>query len=205
MLRKDLDYKHSSLVDRSGDFRILTVSLLAALIGLLSGLIAYALYSLIAIITNLVYYQQFSLKLPNITSNPLGWLVIIVPAIGGLIVGIMAKYGTEKIKGHGIPEAMEAISGSDGSHSGQQEPHRTECGNPKAAFRGDCHRHGRPVRRRRPHHSNRRRGRFIDRAVDSHHRFGTKSSSGLRRGGWHGGHFQYAGRGSSIDHRAVAL
>ncbi len=109
MFRKDLDYKHSSFVNRSGDFRMLTVSLLAALIGLISGLLAYALYSLIAILTNLVYYQKFSLQLPTITSNSLGWLVIVVPAIGGLIVGLMAKYGTEKIKGHGIPEAMEAV------------------------------------------------------------------------------------------------
>ena len=109
MLRKDLDYKHSSFINQSSDFRMLTVSALAALIGLAAGLVAYVLYSLIAILTNLVFYQQFSLKLPTITSNPLGWLVIVVPAIGGLIVGVMAKYGTEKIKGHGIPEAMEAV------------------------------------------------------------------------------------------------
>jgi len=109
MLRKDLDYKHSSFINQSSDFRMLTVSALAALIGLAAGLVAYVLYSLIAILTNLIFYQQFSLKLPTITSNPLGWLVIVVPAIGGLIVGVMAKYGTEKIKGHGIPEAMEAV------------------------------------------------------------------------------------------------
>jgi CIC family chloride channel protein len=107
--RNSLDYKHMLTNGPTGGFRILLVSVLSALIGLLAGVAAYALYSLIAIITNLVFYQQFSLKLPTITANPLNWLVIIVPAIGGLIVGIMAKYGTEKIKGHGIPEAMEAV------------------------------------------------------------------------------------------------
>ncbi len=107
--RNSLDYKHTLNDSQTGDFRILLVSILSALIGLLAGATAYILYSLIAIITNLVYYHELSLKLPTITSNSLGWLVIIVPAIGGLIVGIMAKYGTEKIKGHGIPEAMEAV------------------------------------------------------------------------------------------------
>ena len=107
--RNSLDYKHMLMDSQTGDFRILMVSILSALIGLLAGVIAYILYSLIAVITNLVYYHELSLKLPTITSNSLGWLVIIVPAIGGLIVGIMAKYGTEKIKGHGIPEAMEAV------------------------------------------------------------------------------------------------
>ena len=107
--RNSLDYKHMLTNGQTGDFRILLVSVLSAIIGLLAGLVAYGLYSLIAVITNLVFYQQLSPKLPTITENSLGWLVIIVPAIGGLIVGFMAKYGTEKIKGHGIPEAMEAV------------------------------------------------------------------------------------------------
>ncbi|MCL4530261.1 MAG: chloride channel protein [Chloroflexi bacterium] len=109
MQRKDLDYKRAASVEASGDFRMLFVSALSALIGLIAGFIAYGLYSLIALLTNAVFFQRLSLKLPNITSNPLGLFVIVVPVIGGLIVGVMAKYGTEKIKGHGIPEAMEAV------------------------------------------------------------------------------------------------
>ncbi|MGA9853193.1 MAG: chloride channel protein [Gammaproteobacteria bacterium] len=89
--------------------RLLLMSVLAALIGLAAGITAYILYGLIAVITNLVYFQHLSFKLPNITINTLGWWVLIVPAIGGLIVGVMAKYGSNKIRGHGIPEAMEAI------------------------------------------------------------------------------------------------
>ncbi|MGB9429891.1 MAG: chloride channel protein [Gammaproteobacteria bacterium] len=91
-------------------FRMLLMSVLAASIGLAAGFAAYILYGLIALCTNVVYFHSLSFKLPNITTNTLGWWVIIVPAIGGLIVGIMAKYGSDKIRGHGIPEAIEAIT-----------------------------------------------------------------------------------------------
>ena len=88
---------------------MLLVSLLAAAIGILAGFVAFGLYSLISIITNLVFFQRFGLTLPSLKDNPLGLWIIIVPVIGGLIVGVMAKYGSSKIKGHGIPEAMEAV------------------------------------------------------------------------------------------------
>ena len=106
--RSSLDYRHVN-VNPSGEFRILLVSLLAAIIGILAGFVAYGLYSLISFITNLVFFQRFSLTLPSLKDNPLGAWIIIVPVIGGLIVGVMAKYGSSKIKGHGIPEAMEAV------------------------------------------------------------------------------------------------
>jgi chloride channel protein, CIC family len=90
-------------------FRMLLVSLLAAAIGLVAGLIAFALYKLIGLFTNLFFFHRWSADFSSAQHNQLGWLVIIVPVIGGLIVGVMAKYGTSKIKGHGIPEAMEAV------------------------------------------------------------------------------------------------
>ncbi|HET7396301.1 MAG TPA: chloride channel protein [Gammaproteobacteria bacterium] len=89
--------------------RLLVISILAAGIGLVAGLAAFVLYKLIAVCTNLVFYHHAGFNLPNIESNPLGLWVIIVPALGGVVVGIMAKYGSDKIRGHGIPEAMEAI------------------------------------------------------------------------------------------------
>lgn len=90
-------------------FRIGYVSLLAAMLGAFAGLIAYALYDLIGFFTNLAYYHTLSVKFRSPEHTQLGLWVILIPVVGGLIVGLMAKYGSEKIKGHGIPEAMEAV------------------------------------------------------------------------------------------------
>jgi chloride channel protein, CIC family len=90
-------------------FRIGFISLLAALIGILAGLIAYLLYDLIGLFTNLAYYHEWSFHFRSPENTTLGPWIIVTPVIGGLIVGFMAKYGSEKIKGHGIPEAMEAV------------------------------------------------------------------------------------------------
>jgi len=90
-------------------FRMVTVSFLAAGIGLLAGLIAFLLYRLIGLFTNIAFYGRFVADFTSARHNHLGLWVIPIPVIGGLIVGFMAKYGSEKIKGHGIPEAMEAV------------------------------------------------------------------------------------------------
>ncbi len=89
--------------------RLLLMSMFAAIIGLVAGLAAYLLYGMIAVCSNFVFYHRLSTALPTITENPLGLWIIIVPALGGLVVGLMAKYGSSKIRGHGIPEAIEAI------------------------------------------------------------------------------------------------
>ena len=85
------------------------MSFLAAGIGLLAGLIAFLLYKLIGLFTNIVFYHRFVAEFLSARHNQLGLWVIPIPVIGGIIVGFMAKYGTSKIKGHGIPEAMEAV------------------------------------------------------------------------------------------------
>jgi len=90
-------------------YRLGFVSLLAAAIGLTAGLIAFVLYNLIGLFTNLAFYHVWSFHFRSPEANQLGAWVIVMPVIGGLIVGVMAKYGSEKIKGHGIPEAMEAV------------------------------------------------------------------------------------------------
>jgi len=96
-------------VQLNSDFRMLHVSVLAGVIGILAGFLAYGLYSLIALLSNLIYFQRIGLTLPGLEGHHLGAWVVLVPALGGLVVGLMAKYGTEKIRGHGIPEAMEAV------------------------------------------------------------------------------------------------
>ncbi|MGD9561064.1 MAG: chloride channel protein [Pyrinomonadaceae bacterium] len=96
-----------------GDFttsrRVLRISLLAVGIGVIAAFIAYALLRLIAFFTNLFFFQQLSFGPASPADNHLGIFVVIVPVIGGLIIGLMARYGSERIRGHGIPEAIEAI------------------------------------------------------------------------------------------------
>src|SRR5205809_2151265 len=90
-------------------FRMVLVSFLAAAIGLIAGCVAFLLYKLIGLFTNIVFYHRFVAEFTSARHHQLGAWVILMPVIGGVIVGFMAKYGTAKIKGHGIPEAMEAV------------------------------------------------------------------------------------------------
>jgi H+/Cl- antiporter ClcA len=98
---------------RGGDFatnsRLVLLSGFAIVIGGLSTLSAWVLLQAIRFFTNLFYFQTLSTAATSPADNRLGWLAILVPALGGLIVGLMARFGSEKIRGHGIPEAIEAI------------------------------------------------------------------------------------------------
>jgi CIC family chloride channel protein len=90
-------------------FRLGFISLLAAAVGMIAGVVAFLLYNLIGLFTNLAFYHIWSFHFRSPAGNQLGAWVIVIPVIGGIIVGFMAKYGSPKIKGHGIPEAMEAV------------------------------------------------------------------------------------------------
>ncbi|HEV2234767.1 MAG TPA: chloride channel protein [Terriglobia bacterium] len=96
-----------------GDFtttrRVIPISLLAIVIGGIAAFVALALLRLIGFFTNLFFYQRWSNDLTSPAGNHLGLFVIVVPIVGALIVGLMARYGSERIRGHGIPEALEAI------------------------------------------------------------------------------------------------
>lgn len=100
-------------VPRLADFttgpRVLLLSVMAVVTGCASALVARGLLWMIAVITNLSFYQRWSSENVGPQGNHLGYGVIIVPVIGALIIGLMARYGSEKIRGHGIPEALEAI------------------------------------------------------------------------------------------------
>ena len=99
--------------EKLGDFTITTrvfwISALAIFIGFVSAYVALALLRLIGLFTNLFFFQRWDSKLISPVANQLGWLEILVPIGGAFIVGLMARYGSEKIRGHGIPEAIEAI------------------------------------------------------------------------------------------------
>lgn len=108
-----MDEKVERIEDRLADFtrdkRILILSLMALFVGALSAVVADGLLWLIAVITNFAFYQHFSSVFQSPDHHRLGYLVIFIPVIGGLIIGLMVRYGSEKIRGHGIPEALEAI------------------------------------------------------------------------------------------------
>jgi len=100
---------NTSLADFRADKRMLLLCLLALPIGVISALVAKALLWLIAVITNFSFFFRFSDAPAQPWQNHLGYWVIAVPVVGALIIGLMARYGSEKIRGHGIPEALEAI------------------------------------------------------------------------------------------------
>ncbi|MCU7549115.1 chloride channel protein [Chitinophagaceae bacterium LB-8] len=94
---------------RSDKKRLLYLSLLTILIAGFVSILAKLLVYLINLITNISFYQKLSTHASSPVSNSLSVLVILIPAIGGIIVGLMALYGSKAIRGHGIPEAMEQI------------------------------------------------------------------------------------------------
>jgi len=98
-----------SLADFSTDHRVLLLSLMALVIGAIGAVVAYALIWLIAVFTNLAFYGRFSAAAATPEGHHLGAWVILIPAAGAMIIGLMARYGSPKIRGHGIPEALEAI------------------------------------------------------------------------------------------------
>jgi chloride channel protein, CIC family len=98
---------------RLGDFtttaRVIPISLLAIGIGILSTFVAWALLRLISFFTNAFYYGRISTAPVSPAGNHLGWFALLIPVAGGLVIGFMARYGSERIRGHGIPEALESI------------------------------------------------------------------------------------------------
>jgi H+/Cl- antiporter ClcA len=88
---------------------VLPISALATVIGAVCAFVALGLLRLIGLFTNLFFYQRWGSSFVSPAGNHLGWLELAVPVTGGLIVGFMARYGSERIRGHGIPEAIEAI------------------------------------------------------------------------------------------------
>src|ERR1700722_19116959 len=98
------------MTDQKGDFaannNLLVISLIAIFVGIICAGIAKVLLLLIYFCTNLFYFHEFSLTFNSPANNQLGVWAIFVPAVGGLIIGLMARYGSDRIRGHGIPEAL---------------------------------------------------------------------------------------------------
>ena len=106
----DVSQKHEqTLGDYSADSRMLLIAGLAAVVGAAGAGLAWVLLTLISIVTNLFYFHRFSTSFVDPGTNTLGWKAVFVPGVGGLIIGAIAKFGSAKIRGHGMPEAIEAI------------------------------------------------------------------------------------------------
>jgi H+/Cl- antiporter ClcA len=97
-----------------GDFdvgpRLLAITAFALPIGALSAGVAWCLLRLIGLITNLVFYQRLGTALVapgEVHHSP--FLILLAPICGGLVIGLVARFGSEKIRGHGIPEAIQSI------------------------------------------------------------------------------------------------
>ncbi len=99
--------------DELGDFtttwRVVPISLLATVIGVVCAFVALALLRLIGLFTHLFYFGRWSTALVSPVGNHLGVYSVFVPIAGALVIGVMARYGSERIRGHGIPEAIESI------------------------------------------------------------------------------------------------
>jgi len=93
------------------NFRTLQICGLTCLLGVAAAFVAQLLVALIDIITNLAFFGELSLasRTPAAAVDHLGWFVVVIPVVGALIVGLMARYGSKAIRGHGIPEAMEQV------------------------------------------------------------------------------------------------
>jgi H+/Cl- antiporter ClcA len=89
--------------------RLLLVSFVAILIAALVSCVAKFLVFLIYFFTNIAFFGRWSFEHASPADNHLGLFVILIPVAGGLLVGLMALYGSKAIRGHGIPEAMEQI------------------------------------------------------------------------------------------------
>src|ERR1700676_1953109 len=101
--------QHEELGDFSTTLRVLPISALAMGIGALCAFVALALLRLIGLFTNLFYFGRWNIAMVSPAGNHLGVYSVFVPIAGALMIGVMARYGSERIRGHGIPEAIESI------------------------------------------------------------------------------------------------
>ena len=99
----------AELADFTATRRMVFIAIIAIALGVAATYVASALLQLIALFTNLFYFHRLSVAPASPADHTLGLASIAVPVVGALIIGAMARYGSERIRGHGIPEAIEAI------------------------------------------------------------------------------------------------
>jgi CIC family chloride channel protein len=112
MAASDISLEDRNPDDIVGEFRLGYISVLAGVIGVLAGIIAFLIYKFIGLLSNVFFHQEIGFEFAFPLHHVPVW-VPLIPALGGLIVGLMARYGSPRIRGHGIPEAMEAVWDQD--------------------------------------------------------------------------------------------
>ncbi|ANK88163.1 MULTISPECIES: chloride channel protein [Rhizobium] len=95
--------------DFTTDRRVLVLISMAIIIGSAGAFAAWCLVSLIALVTNVIWFGKIGIEPASLAGVTRSLWVVLVPPLGGLVIGLMARFGSEKIRGHGIPEAIEAI------------------------------------------------------------------------------------------------
>jgi CIC family chloride channel protein len=99
----------SELRDYTADSRMVLMSGLAVLVGAAGAVLSWALLRLIYLATNVFYFHRLSTAIVDPGASALGWKAIFLPVLGGLLVGLIARFGSDRIRGHGMPEAIEAV------------------------------------------------------------------------------------------------
>ncbi|MGR9299579.1 chloride channel protein (plasmid) [Rhizobium leguminosarum] len=95
--------------DFTTDRRVLLLVGMSIIVGTAGAFAAWCLVSLIALVTNVIWFGEIGIQPASLAAVPRSLWVVLVPPLGGLVIGLMARFGSEKIRGHGIPEAIEAI------------------------------------------------------------------------------------------------
>ncbi|NYT33473.1 chloride channel protein [Rhizobium sp. WYCCWR 11128] len=95
--------------DFTTDRRVLLLVGMSIIVGTAGAFAAWCLVSLIALVTNVIWFGEIGIQPASLAAMPRSLWVVLVPPLGGLVIGLMARFGSEKIRGHGIPEAIEAI------------------------------------------------------------------------------------------------
>lgn len=94
-----------TLIDR----RVVLICGLAVLLALVTGFVAQLLVAIIHLVTNAAFFGRLSIHAVQPGESHAGLVILLIPPIGGVIVGLMARFGSKAIRGHGIPEAMEQV------------------------------------------------------------------------------------------------
>ncbi len=186
------------LRDFTTDRRLLLLLPMACVVGTGGAAAAWALFHLINLATNLAYFGRWSAAAATIGGNALGPAAALIPVLGGLVIGLMARFGSEKIRGHGIPEAMEAIL----IGRSRMQPKVAVLKPLSSAISIGT---GGPVRRGGADHHDGRRVRLAVRAVLPPVQRRAQDAARRRRRGRHGGDLRHPGRGDAPGRGAAAV